>query len=200
MSFFAKILADSINTYNNRITTYIIRIPYYYLIEFKKEYINLSYTMTDKLYELKIEDDIQQYYFTTAIEYLNNLTDVPLVKLFNICHVFITSTEWGKFFNEIYNNPAININKKNNKSYYNVDFYNLINNMESLYYANEPTVLGIDDYHLPFFIKSKFTKIEAVKRAFAVYLKFKISMTNSDIMEINTIFAKSYNYGISLYL
>lgn len=193
MEMFCRILADSVNSYNDRITTFLVYLPHAYLFDFYKSgIINISYKLLNerKYIPTFCKETMNNYYWKSALDFLSNLPKQTVINMsisYTAC--IMTSTKWNVFFNMLYNNY-------NNESlYYEDDYLEFLTYMEELYINNAKNTkhLKENEWHLMKNISSSEMPLKDIlKIQFAMYYKLNVSNEfNLDISECRLLFAKN---------
>ena len=143
---FAKIIADSLNSYNDRITTFFICIPYIYLSDFKQQGINISYKIMKKHYKPVLDNPLDENRWSSGIDLINSISmKVNMINLaLSYVSCIMTSTKWSAFLHNIYDSTLTN------DYVYSKEFVDLIEIIENLYLENASNVrkLKEDEWHV----------------------------------------------------
>lgn len=152
MVMFAKIVADSINQFNNRITTYIVYIPYALLNDFIQydisgvKAINVTHKrLKSKEYTPSIKNMIDDYNWNSGIDFLKKVKQNMISYSLGYVGCIMTSTKWYEFFCHM-------LSKVDNefKSTVPRDFVDLLINMEESYISNRKNAKALksDEWHI----------------------------------------------------
>lgn len=179
-----KIIADSINSYYDRLVTFLVYVPYFYIGEFKKNYINMSYIeIYDNNYIFFENEDEQQQWELAKIN-LSYIKNNPIDRLFRLHKVFLTSSKWNLFFNDIYN--------RSDK--FEKFFIDLIEKMDNAFQETTPkNTLKVNEFHLHNAI-AKYTTIslESKLKLYFHYLATGMPIKSSDIEIANMTFGSCW--------
>ncbi|HMT01737.1 MAG TPA: hypothetical protein PKD00_00265 [Burkholderiales bacterium] len=140
-----KILLDSVSPIiNSRITTIYLKIPFYLLTNLLTNSCNYNYRITDTVYN-PYSHTSDKYCYDSALEFLSLNNNNNLKSLFNYCEIIMTSVNWFKIFDNIFNNV-------DNKNYlYTKDFLAFISHLENQYVENTNIYKKThNQYHVPF--------------------------------------------------
>lgn len=151
---YARIVADSINDYNDRLTTYFVTIPYVCLIDFYKfKDINISFKFIKHkkfkpLFDKNVMDD---YKWSSGIDLISSIDEKYNIVNLSITYVscIMTSTKWHQFFTAMYDsNLVLSYNQSN-------AFVELIDDMENRYIDNVKNVskLKENEWHASNIVK-----------------------------------------------
>lgn len=193
MEMFCKILADSINKYNDRITTFLIYIPHVYLLDFYKDkYINISYSVLQerKYVPSTCREGMNNYYWRSGLDFFNNVNKTNIINLsVSYAACIMTSTKWSEFFSKLYFVHTQNTN------YYENDYLDFLTKLENTYIENSKNVkfLNENDWHLMDIVSNKQLPImDKVRLQFTMYLKVNVNANfNPDLVGCKSLFSKN---------
>lgn len=186
MDMFAKIVADSINQFNNRITTFIVYMPYVLLNDFMSydisgmKVINISYKRLEKReYTPSSKNSTDDYNWTAGIDFLKRVKSNMLSYSLGYVACIMTSTKWHQFFGHM----LFKIDDTLKKAVPS-DYINLLIQMEELYIDNVKNVksLSSDQWHLSPHIESMVSKLNIepnlITKAKVMYQYYAYAMFN----------------------
>jgi len=157
---YAKIVADSINRYNDRLTTYFVLVPYISLVNFYMfKDINISFKLIKhkKFKPVFDKDTINEYRWNSGIDLINSVKSknniVDLALTYASC--IMTSTKWSLFFKMIYDSGLVLPHNQPD------EFVDLIEDIENKYLDNVKNInkLGENEWHVSNTVKNIVEKI-----------------------------------------